>query len=60
MPREEMHTPKVAILGAGHGTHAMAGHLGMEGIPLRLYNSEIFSFPMDMEFIVPLTPDPGS
>jgi opine dehydrogenase len=38
MPRDEIHTPKVAILGAGHGAHAMAGHLGMEGIPIRLYN----------------------
>lgn len=29
---------KVAILGAGNGAHAMAGHLGMKGFPIRLYN----------------------
>jgi len=29
---------KVAVLGAGHGAHAMAGHLGMKGFPVRLYN----------------------
>ena len=38
MPGEELHSPKVAILGAGHGAHAMAGHLGLKGIPIRLYN----------------------
>jgi opine dehydrogenase len=35
---EHMRTPKVAIVGAGHGAHAMAGHLGIQGIPVRLYN----------------------
>jgi opine dehydrogenase len=29
---------KVAILGAGNGAHAMAGHLGAQGFPIRLYN----------------------
>ncbi len=29
---------KVAVLGAGSGAHAMAGHLGMKGFPVRLYN----------------------
>ncbi|HID87154.1 MAG TPA: NADP transhydrogenase subunit alpha, partial [Anaerolineae bacterium] len=33
-----MDKPKVAILGAGNGAHAMAGHLGMKGFPIRLYN----------------------
>lgn len=33
-----MHTRKVAILGAGNGAHAMAGHLSMNGVPVRLYN----------------------
>lgn len=33
-----MHTCKVAILGAGNGAHAMAGHLSMQGVPVRLYN----------------------
>ncbi|HIC89875.1 MAG TPA: NADP transhydrogenase subunit alpha [Anaerolineae bacterium] len=33
-----MNNLKVAILGAGNGAHAMAGHLGMKGIPVRLYN----------------------
>ncbi len=33
-----MNIPKVAILGAGNGAHAIAGHLGMQGIPVRLYN----------------------
>ena len=28
----------VAILGAGNGAHAMAGHLGMRGFAVRLYN----------------------
>ena len=29
---------KVAVLGAGNGAHAMAGHLGAKGFPVRLYN----------------------
>lgn len=29
---------KVAVLGAGNGAHAVAGHLGMKGFPVRLYN----------------------
>jgi len=29
---------KIAILGAGNGAHAMAGHLGMLGFLIRLYN----------------------
>ena len=29
---------KVAVLGAGNGAHAMAGHLGLKGFPIRLYN----------------------
>ncbi len=33
-----MDEPKVAILGAGNGAHAMAGHLGMKGFRVRLYN----------------------
>ena len=33
-----MHTPKVGILGAGNGAQAMAGHLGRQGIPVRLYS----------------------
>jgi opine dehydrogenase len=33
-----MRKPKVAILGAGHGAHAAAGHLGMQGFPIRVYN----------------------
>ena len=33
-----MQTRKVAILGAGNGAHAMAGHLSMQGAPVRLYN----------------------
>jgi opine dehydrogenase len=28
----------VAILGAGNGAHAMAGHLALKGFPVRLYN----------------------
>ncbi|MGD9376147.1 MAG: NAD/NADP octopine/nopaline dehydrogenase family protein, partial [Anaerolineae bacterium] len=38
MPGDQTHTPKVAIVGAGHGAHAMAGHLGIQGVPVRLYN----------------------
>jgi opine dehydrogenase len=30
--------PKTAIVGAGNGAHAIAGHLGMQGFPTRLYN----------------------
>lgn len=30
--------PRVAVLGAGHGGQAMAGHLGMMGCDVRLYN----------------------
>jgi opine dehydrogenase len=33
-----MRTRKIAILGAGNGAHAMAGHLSMQGMPVRLYN----------------------
>jgi opine dehydrogenase len=33
-----MDTLKVAVLGAGNGAHAMAGHLGKKGFPVRLYN----------------------
>ena len=33
-----MNKPKVAIIGAGNGAHAIAGHLGMQGFPIRLYN----------------------
>jgi opine dehydrogenase len=29
---------RVGILGAGNGAQAMAGHLGLEGIPIRLYS----------------------
>jgi len=29
---------RVGILGAGNGAQAMAGHLGMQGIPVRLYS----------------------
>lgn len=29
---------KVAVLGAGNGAHAVAGHLGLKGFPVRLYN----------------------
>jgi len=29
---------KVAVLGAGNGAHAIAGHLGAKGFPVRLYN----------------------
>ncbi len=29
---------KVAVLGAGNGGHAMAGHLALKGVPIRLYN----------------------
>jgi len=28
----------VAILGAGNGAHAMAGHLALQGFPVKLYN----------------------
>ena len=31
-------TFKVAILGAGNGGHAIAGHLALKGFPIRLYN----------------------
>lgn len=30
--------PRVAVLGAGHGGQAMAGHLAIEGLPVTLYN----------------------
>jgi opine dehydrogenase len=33
-----MDKPRVAILGAGNGAHAMAGHLGIQGVLIRLYN----------------------
>jgi opine dehydrogenase len=33
-----MERQKVAVLGAGNGAHAMAGHLGAKGFPVRLYN----------------------
>lgn len=33
-----MNKAKVAIIGAGNGGHAIAGHLGMQGFPIRLYN----------------------
>jgi len=33
-----MRTLKVAILGAGNGAHAIAGHLGLKAAPVRLYN----------------------
>ena len=33
-----MRTLKVAILGAGNGAHAIAGHLGLKAVPVRLYN----------------------
>ena len=34
-----MHEPfTVAILGAGNGAHAMAGHLALKGFTVRLYN----------------------
>lgn len=29
---------RVAILGAGNGAHAVAGHLALKGFPVRLYN----------------------
>ncbi len=29
---------RIAILGAGNGAHAMAGHLALRGFPVRLYN----------------------
>ena len=29
---------RVAILGAGNGAHAMAGHLALKGFTVRLYN----------------------
>ncbi len=29
---------KVAVLGAGHGGHAMAGHLALKGFPVRVFN----------------------
>ena len=29
---------RVAILGAGNGAHAMAGHLALKGFPVKLYN----------------------
>ena len=32
------HTPKVGIMGAGNGAHAMAGHLGLKSVPVRLYS----------------------
>ena len=32
------HFSKVAILGAGNGAHAMAGHLALKGFTVRLYN----------------------
>jgi opine dehydrogenase len=32
-----METPKVAVLGGGNGAHAVAGHLGLKGLPVRLY-----------------------
>ncbi len=33
-----MNKLKVAVVGAGNGAHAIAGHLGMQGFPIRLYN----------------------
>ena len=33
-----MVAPRVGILGAGNGAQAIAGHLGLEGIPVRLYS----------------------
>ncbi len=33
-----MNDLKVAVLGAGNGALAMAGHLGLQGFPIRLYN----------------------
>jgi len=35
---EPSHFSKVAILGAGNGAHAMAGHLALKGFTIRLYN----------------------
>lgn len=32
-----MEKPKVAVLGGGNGAHAVAGHLGVKGFPVRLY-----------------------
>ena len=32
-----MEKPKVAVLGGGNGAHAVAGHLGAKGFPVRLY-----------------------
>ncbi len=29
---------KVSVLGAGNGAHAMAGHLALKGLPVKLYN----------------------
>lgn len=33
-----MHRLNVAVLGAGNGAHAVAGHLAVKGFPVRLYN----------------------
>ncbi|MGD9029942.1 MAG: NAD(P)-binding domain-containing protein, partial [Anaerolineae bacterium] len=33
-----MRRRKIAILGAGNGAQAMAGHLSLQGVPVRLYN----------------------
>lgn len=29
---------RIAVLGAGHGAHGIAGHLALKGFPVRLYN----------------------
>lgn len=34
----EQTKPKFAVLGAGHGGMAMAGHLGIMGFDVRMYN----------------------
>ncbi|MGD2148254.1 MAG: NAD/NADP octopine/nopaline dehydrogenase family protein [Anaerolineae bacterium] len=33
-----MHAIRVAVVGAGNGAHALAGHLSVQGLPVRLYN----------------------
>jgi len=33
-----MQANRIAIVGAGNGAHALAGHLSIQGLPIRLYN----------------------
>ena len=38
MTNEKKTKPKFAVLGAGHGGSAVAGHLALMGFEVRLYN----------------------